>query len=96
MNSNGASARADLRSNERRERMMFAIELMEDIVLDILEEARDLPHGLDVPTIAIRASVPAPYDTALVRFVLKQLEKTERAEQVGAGPKGAEWRIVGW
>ena len=38
--------------------------------------------------------MPTPYDTALVRFVLKQLEKTERAEQVGAGPKGEDRRIT--
>lgn len=84
-----------MRIAERRERMMFAIELLEDIVLEILEDARDIPNGLDVQTIAVRASVPAPYDTHLVRYVLKQLEKTERAEQVGTGPKGAEWRIAG-
>ncbi len=35
--------------------------------------------------------VPAQYDTALVRFVLKQLEKTDRVEQVGSRPNGAEW-----
>ena len=83
-----------MRISERRERMLFAIELMEDIVLDILEGARDLQEGLDAQTIAVRASVPAPYDTQLVRFVLKQLEKTDRVEQVGSGPKGAEWRII--
>lgn len=60
-----------------------------------LEDVRDLPHGLDVLTIAVGAGVPAPYDTTLMHFVLKHLEKTERAEQVGAGPKGAEWRVVG-
>ncbi len=58
-----------MRIAERRERMMFAIELMEDIVLEILEDARDIPGGLDVQTIAVRASVPAPNDTQLVRYV---------------------------
>ena len=70
-----------MRISERRERTLFAIELMEDIVLDILEETLGTSKQASTSqTFAIRASVPAPYDTALVRFVLKQLEKTERAE----------------
>lgn len=80
--------------SERRDKMLFSIELMEEVVLGILEDARDFPHGLDVRTIALKAGVPAPSEAQLVRYVLKQLEKTGRAEQSGSGPNGVEWRMV--
>ena len=89
--------------SERRLRVVTAIEDLEEVILDVLKDTQDtqLPIDdsppvrghVDVKNIATRAGIPAPSETVLVRFVLRQLEKDQKVEEVKDGRTSLGWRL---
>ena len=90
--------------SERQRRAVAAIEVLEEVVFDVSKDTQDtqLPiddgppvrGSLDVKNIATRAGIPAPSETILIRFVLRQLEKDEKDEEVKDGKTSIGWRIT--
>ena len=81
--------------NRRRryELTPIGIETLEDVVLDVLMEARNWEPPLGTVEVAYRAGLPAPRERAMADFVLRQLEKSGRVVEVREGRRTVGWRV---
>lgn len=77
----------------RFEYSIIALEILENVVLDILEEARHWEPPLSTGEVAYRAGLPAPRERQMADFVLRQLEKSGRVRGVRDGRKTVGWRL---
>lgn len=82
-----------MRRCDRFELALIGIELLEDVVLDILTEARGWEPPLSTYEVAYRAGLPAPRERQLADFVLRQLEKSGRVREIRNGRRTVGWRV---
>lgn len=82
-----------MRRRDRFELALIGIEILEDVVLDILTEARDWDPPLGTAEVAYRAGFPAPRDRQVADFVLRQLEKSGRVQEIKQGRRTVGWRL---
>ena len=78
---------------DRFEHALIGIEILEDVVLDILTEARDWEPPLGTAEVAYRAGLPAPRERAMADFGLRQLEKSGRVREIKQGRRTVGWRL---
>jgi len=82
-----------MRRQDRFEHSIIAIEILEDVVLSILKEARDWSPPLNTLEVARRAGFPAPRERQMADFVLRQLEKSGRVVEIREGRRTVGWRL---
>ena len=89
--------------NQRQQRVTAAIEMLEEVVLDVLKPTQEqqfqmdgtpVPDPIDTRNIAVRAGIPAPRETALTRYVLEQLQKAGQVREIRYGRKSLGWEVV--
>ena len=95
----GSYTSPELKEHPRRREFDDATDEDAEVVFDVLKDTQDtqLPiddgppvrGSLDVKNIPTRAGIPAPSETTLIRFVLRQLEKDEKVEEVKDGKTGS-------
>ena len=88
--------------NQRRQRVIAAIEILEEVVLDVLKPTQEeqlrmdgtpVENRMKVEEIATRAGIPAPSENALIRYVLRQLEKEGRVKETRADATSPGWQL---
>ncbi len=84
-----------MKRRDRFELALIGIEILEDVVLDILTEARDWDPPLGTTEVAYRAGLPAPRERQIADFVLRQLEKSGRVREIKQGRRTVGWRLAG-
>ena len=87
-----------MNSDERKRQMFIAIRLMEELVADVLSEARgNEEEWLSADTVSERAGLPrlAPHAGQVATFVLKQMENKGQARNLAEPPLAGKWRIPG-
>lgn len=82
-----------MKRRDRFELSLIGIELLEEVVLDVLEEARHWEPPLGTAEVAYRAGLPAPRERQMADFVLRQLEKSGRVREVRDGRRTVGWRL---
>lgn len=82
-----------MRRRERFELTLICIEVLEEVVLDVLTEAREWTPPLSTLEVAFRAGVPAPRERQMTDFVLRQLEKRGRVTEIREGRRTVGWQL---
>ena len=83
-----------MKRRSRFEHSIIAIEILEDVVLDILRESRGWWPPLSTAEVAYRAGLPAPRERQMAYFVPRQLEKSGRVREIREGRRTVGWRLV--
>lgn len=83
-----------MKRRDRFELSLIGIEILEDVVLDVLTEARYWQPPLGTAEVAYRAGLPAPRERQMADFVLRQLEKSGRVREIKQGRRTVGWRLA--
>ena len=83
-------------SEERKVRMAVAIELMESVLLDIVQEENENSRSLTISTALEKSGLTIFSDdrgNGLVRFVMRRAEKAGKVVNASESQHTAGWRL---
>ena len=80
--------------HNRFELTLIGVEILESVMVSVLAEAKDWDPPLGTVEVAYRAGLPAPRDRQAADFVLRQLEKAGRVQEIKQGRRKIGWRLT--